>query len=157
MNPENSSSHEPATRCGKVARLPHSIREELNRRLQNGEEGKKLVEWLNAMPETQAILAADFDGQPINEPNLSRWKAGGYREWEAKQEALEIARHFCANGPELAKAGVASLTENLAFRTAVQLAVIVRQIATPDDERDRHLESLSKLCGQIAQLRRGDH
>jgi hypothetical protein len=31
------------TRTGKIARLPREVREELNRRLQNGEQGKRLV------------------------------------------------------------------------------------------------------------------
>jgi len=32
-----------ATRNGKIARLPKDIREELNRRLEDGEPGKHLV------------------------------------------------------------------------------------------------------------------
>jgi len=31
------------TRVGKIARLPREIREQLNRRLQDGEPGKRLV------------------------------------------------------------------------------------------------------------------
>jgi len=36
------------TRNGKIARLPRAVRQELNRRLDEGEQGKKLVAWLNA-------------------------------------------------------------------------------------------------------------
>src|SRR5712692_3098289 len=39
------------THKGKIARLPLAIREQLNRRLQDGEIGKELVVWLNAAPE----------------------------------------------------------------------------------------------------------
>jgi hypothetical protein len=42
------------TRNGKIVRLPRSIREELNRRLDNGEQGKALVEWLNSPGDPQA-------------------------------------------------------------------------------------------------------
>jgi len=77
------------TRNGKIARLPQSIREQINRRLQNGEEAKQIAEWLNTLPEAIAILAAEFDGQAINDVNLSNWKLGGYRDWETQQEALE--------------------------------------------------------------------
>jgi hypothetical protein len=35
------------TRNGKIARLPRAMRDGLNRRLRDGEEGKKLVAWLN--------------------------------------------------------------------------------------------------------------
>ncbi len=32
------------TRKGKIARLPQAIREQINRRLQNGGEGKQIAE-----------------------------------------------------------------------------------------------------------------
>lgn len=69
------------TRNGKIARLPHSARQELNRRLDEGEQGKKLVAWLNALPEAQAIVSAEFGGKPIREQDLSEWRQGGYRDW----------------------------------------------------------------------------
>ena len=55
----------------KISRLPQPIREEINRRLQNGEEGKQIAEWLNALPEVIAVLSAEFDGQPINDVLLA--------------------------------------------------------------------------------------
>ena len=55
------------TRKGKIARLPLSIREQINRRLQNGDESKQIAEWLNVLPEVIAVLAAEFDAQPIND------------------------------------------------------------------------------------------
>lgn len=69
------------TRRGKIARLPKEIREELNRRLENGEQGARLVEWLNGLPEVKAILEKDFEGQAINEPNLTQWRNGGFLDW----------------------------------------------------------------------------
>jgi len=74
------------TRTGKIARLPRDIREELNRRLQDGEPGKQLLDWLNALPKIKAILAAQFGGRPINKQNLSEWRWGGYLDWEAAEE-----------------------------------------------------------------------
>jgi hypothetical protein len=59
------------TRNGKIARLTRPIRDELNRRLQDGEPGVRLVAWLNGLPETQKILQVDFGGRPISEQNLS--------------------------------------------------------------------------------------
>jgi hypothetical protein len=61
------------TRNGKIARLPQEIREQVNRRLQSGGEAKQIAEWLNTLPEVQALMAAEFDGQPVNEPNLSHF------------------------------------------------------------------------------------
>ena len=45
------------TATGKIARLPQEIRDELNRRLRDGERGRRLVDWLNSLPETQRMLA----------------------------------------------------------------------------------------------------
>ena len=92
------------TRNGKIARLTRPIRDELNRRLQDGEPGVRLVAWLNGLPETQKILQVDFGGRPISEQNLSEWKAGGYRDWLARQEALSQARELTADARELTEA-----------------------------------------------------
>jgi hypothetical protein len=75
-----------AARNGKIARLPREVRERLNRRLEDGEQGKKLVVWLNEMPEVQAVLATEFRGKAINGQNLTEWRQGGYRDWLAQQE-----------------------------------------------------------------------
>ena len=50
------------TRRSKIARLPRGIREQLNSRLDQGEEGTSLVAWLNSLPEVQSTLASHFDG-----------------------------------------------------------------------------------------------
>jgi hypothetical protein len=75
------------TRTGKIARLPLAIREELNTRIRNGEIGQRLVAWLNSLPAVQDILALEFKGVPITEPNLSHWKKGGYADWLRQQKA----------------------------------------------------------------------
>jgi len=89
------------TRTGKIARLPHHIREQLNRRLHEGEQAKHLAPWLNSLPEVQAILAAAFGGKPIRPQNLSEWKQGGYRDWLLQQEALEFVCRLAGDANEL--------------------------------------------------------
>lgn len=79
-------------RKGKIARLPHAIRAELNRRMRDNEVGSELLNWLNGIPEVQACLREHFDGRPINDQNLSDWRHGGYEEWLAKSEDYEQAR-----------------------------------------------------------------
>src|SRR5262245_30557715 len=78
------------TRTGKIARLPQQIREHLNHRLDDGEPGAALLDWLNSLPEVQRVLAAEFAGRPINNVNLSQWKNGGYRDWRVRQDALNF-------------------------------------------------------------------
>ena len=77
------------TRNGKIARLPDALRQELNQRLLDGEQGKHLVEWLNGLPKVQAILQKSFEGRPITEDNLSEWKNGGYLSWEAGERLAD--------------------------------------------------------------------
>ncbi len=69
------------TRKGKIARLPKVIREELNRRLDDGWLHIRLVAWLNGLPEVKEILDRQFGGRAITPQNLSVWKAGGYQDW----------------------------------------------------------------------------
>ena len=89
------------TRNGKIARLPRAIREQLNRRLADGEVGKKLVVWLNSLPEVVTVLAAEFAAHSVTAQNLSEWRKGGYREWLTEQQAREALNEMVAEGAEL--------------------------------------------------------
>src|SRR5262245_59070584 len=102
------------TRNGKIARLPRELREQLNRRLQDGEPGTRLVEWLNGCEAVKQVLAQDFGGRQINEQNLTEWKQGGYQEWLARQETLACARELAADAKELNEASEGSLADDLA-------------------------------------------
>jgi hypothetical protein len=73
-------------RIGKIARLPLAIREELNQRLRDNENGQTLLEWLNAKEEVKAVLAKSFHGEPISDANLSLWRQGGFDDWMKDQE-----------------------------------------------------------------------
>jgi len=42
-------------RIGKIARLPRSIRTTLNNRIEDGEPGTKLVQWLNSLDEVKEV------------------------------------------------------------------------------------------------------
>jgi hypothetical protein len=146
------------TRNGKIARLARVIRDELNRRLQDGEPGVRLVAWLNGLPETQKILQVDFGGRPINEQNLSEWKAGGYREWLARQEALSQARELVADARELTEATDGRLTDHLATVLAARYAAaLAGWDGEVTEEFRRKLRALRGLCQDIVELRRGDH
>jgi hypothetical protein len=143
------------TRNGKIARLPHAVRERLNRRLQNGEQGKKLVAWLNDLPEVQAVVATEFGGKPIREQNLSEWKQGGYRDWVAQQEALEWAERLREDGAKWDAEDRPPLTETLALWLAGRYAVATRRFAEMEGAEEWRL--LREMCGDIVELRRGDH
>jgi hypothetical protein len=143
------------TRNGKIARLPLAVRQELNRRLDEGEQGKKLVAWLNGLAEVQAIVATEFGGKAIREQNLSEWKQRGYRDWLAKQEALEIADRLGEDATEWNAEGRASLTDTLALWLAARYAVATRRVAETGEREGWRL--LREMCGDIVELRKGDH
>src|ERR1700723_3658556 len=116
------------TRLGKIARLPRETRELLNVRLNNGEEGKALVVWLNGLPEAQAVLAAKFEGRAISEQNLSEWKKGGYEDWVRHQESCAYAGMLGEMAGDLEKeAGESRLEEHLATLLAMSLARLLRE------------------------------
>src|SRR5450432_1177277 len=144
-----------ATRTGKIARLPRSVRQELNRRLDEGEPGKKLVVWLNGRPEVQSVMAAEFNAKPIREQNISEWKQGGYRDWQAQQEALEIAGRLGEDAAECVGEGRAPLTGTLAHFLVARYAVATRRIAETGGREGWRL--LREMCSDVVELRKGDH
>jgi hypothetical protein len=146
------------TRTGKIARLPRDVRNQLNRRIADGEPGIRLVEWLNGLPDTQRVLANDFNGREISEQNLTEWKQGGYQDWLARQETLACARELAADAGELGEAAEGSLADHLALVLSARYAELVSGWnGGMDDEFKRKLRALRTLCQDIVELRRGDH
>jgi hypothetical protein len=88
---------------GKIDRLPRAVRVQLNQRLAEGELGKALVEWLNGLAETQAVLARDFGGRAINEQNLSEWRRGGFADWQRNEETRAWMRMLAEEDYDLSE------------------------------------------------------
>jgi len=144
------------TRHGKIARLPHPIREQINRRLQNSDEGREIAEWLNALPEVRAVMDAEFDGQAVSEMNLSNWRLGGYRDWEAQQEALAAVRRFGADAAEINQAAGGQLADQLAICLIARIAVALQKPTSGGDDPAGELQRLRQLCADLVALRKGD-
>jgi hypothetical protein len=146
------------TRKGKIARLPRTLREQLNRRLSDGEPGIRLVEWLNSMPEVQALLRREFAGRAITEQNLSEWKQGGYADWLARQETLERVRELADDAAELTEVTNGQLADHLSTVVSARYAAaLAGWNGELTDELRRTLRSLRALSQDVAELRRGDH
>lgn len=144
-------------RTGKIARLPLEIREELNRRIDKGETGVRLVNWLNRLPGVKDALKTHFDGRPINEVNLTEWRNGGYVEWQAQEATLALAREFRANGQKLAAVGGNELTECLKNAVAAHYAALLQGWdGVMTDEMRAQLRGLKGLSREVARLRRSD-
>src|ERR1035437_5678434 len=102
------------THNGKIGRLPKAVQDQLNHRLENGEKGGPLAAWLNSLPGVQAVLAREFDGQPVREQNLSEWLNRGKRKRVWRQEALKMARKMAAETGELQPPGAQPLADQMA-------------------------------------------
>ena len=96
------------TRNGKIAKLPNDIREQLNLRLLEGETGRELAAWLNALPAVQSVLGSQFNGSPISEVNLTLWRQGGYLQWLTERECFDSARALADGDCDLAKTGLSA-------------------------------------------------
>lgn len=79
--------NDAVSRKGKIARLPESIRNEINQRLLDGQAGSEILPWLNALPAVQVRLENLFEGKPINDQNLSDWRTGGFEDWKKERQA----------------------------------------------------------------------
>jgi len=143
------------TRTGKIARLPRDIRAQLNRRLQDAEPGRRLVAWLNSLPEVQAVLARDFSGHPINEVNLSDWKTGGYQDWLLQQQTLSQAADLAAQAEELSAATQGRLPDHLVTILTARYAAELAAWNSGDAEKiSPRLHALRALCHDLVDLQR---
>jgi hypothetical protein len=144
------------TRNGKIARVPGTIRAELNMRMENGEEGESLLAWLNGLPAVQKTLKASFDGAPISKQNLSEWRLGGFREWQLRQEWIGQARELAASAMEMEEeVDMASLAGALAGLLAARYAALLNGWdGEPDPKFEEKLRLLRGLNRDIALLQR---
>lgn len=141
---------------GKIGRLPAKIRTEINRRLHDGENGRKIVAWLNGLNEVKAMLASDFASKPVNDANLSEWKHCGYRDWLSEQAVLAEARRVMAETTELAQTGNGALADGLALWLIGRYFHTARQL-TVDKKNPKAWKLLREVCHDVVALRRGDH
>ena len=142
-------SADNTTRKGKIARLPRDIREELNTRLHDGQAAPEILPWLNELPAAKEILKRHFNGEPVNEQNLSNWRNGGWVEWcqqNAEAERLKSLAEFSAK---------------LVATTGLQISDGAAAIATGNIlsmlESESDPEVIDQLIKQLATLRSGDH
>lgn len=145
-------------RQGKIARLPHAIREETNRRLHNGESSGVILAWLNAKPEAIRIWDAHFDGAPATPQNLSEWRLGGYKDWIAERESIEKTKALASYAAEIAGAGGAlssGLQAIIAGRIMESFEVLLNA-DEGDDQPDKPVDRIAKLSSSIVAMRNAD-
>jgi len=143
------------TRRGKIARIPHYIREQLNQRLEDGERAEALLDWLNGLPEVRTMVVADFGGEPVSENNLSRWRQGGYRDWKAHQGALEKVERIMEDAGEIEGTKGALLGDRLAVWVISRLIAATETLGQEGGE-EKDWKLLRELGHDVAELRKAD-
>jgi hypothetical protein len=141
---------------GKIARLPQSIRDQLNRRLDEGEPQHDLRAWLNSLPEVQALLGPEFGPEPISKQNLYEWTQHSFRNWKVRQNAFAFATLDAADAlaPESPSH---DLSDKLVQWLAIRFAASAHTLApVEDDDPETDLRRLRHFAADVVALRRGD-
>jgi len=162
MQPTNPSTFSLVdsrrTRVGKIAHLPRETLDLMNRRLLDGESGRSILDWLNALPEVRQVLAELFEGRPISDQNLSERRKGGYIEWFAQQEALLYTHVLASDAGEVTEKLQGSPCDHLAAVIATRLAVAICQWdGQPNKALANTIDTLAQMARTIERLRSGDH
>ena len=140
---------------GKIARLPPAVREELDRRMANGERARGLLAWLNELPEVQEVVTSECGGRPIREKNLSEWRKRGHQEWVRRQEILAVAQSLAQQGEELKGQTGAELSDRVGVYLVARYAMAARELVGGAGEPE--WKRLREVCHDVVALRRSDH
>lgn len=168
------------TRKGKIARLPRAVREELNRRLREGEEAVRLVAWLNGRQDVRALLKAGATGsggpscaEPaagrrktgqrsgcrnpwITPQNLSVWRQGGFADWMEQQESQSLAGEILEQAKELDDATKGEVLSHLVAQTAALAVARLLQGTMRMEEGPQKVRTTLKVVRAVVRLRTAD-
>lgn len=133
------------TRCyrSKIGRLPFVVRNELNERIRDGEDGPAILSWLNARKETRRVLR-DLKAGDVSAQNLTDWRSSGYRDWLEDQERADRIRRLA----EISSSIAASAGGNAA---GVGCNIATAKIMDILEESDP--EKVADLAKALVQLR----
>ncbi len=118
----------PKSPKGKIGRLPAKLREEVNRRIHDGETAGQILPWLNGLEEVKKVLAVHFDGEEITPQNLSAWRMGGFQVWRAQQDDIQETRERALYSMRLAKASGGNLSEGALAQVTGEVMELMEQI-----------------------------
>lgn len=147
-------------RTGKIARLPHALREQVNQRLLNNETSSRLLDWLNAQPEAAELWEIDFEGVPASPQNLSEWRQGGFREWRQRRERIENIKSLTSYAQQVAEngMGLSGAAATIAAGQILETLETVAETVVEDEEGNTKdpADRLAKLSLATAALRSND-
>jgi hypothetical protein len=146
------------THVGKIGRLSKYYRDELGRRIEDGEPGKEIVKWLNGQSRVQEILKEQFGGRPITEQNLSEWKQTGHPEWLRREEARWLVTRLTEQSDDLDEATDGhEISDRFASVLAAELARLAMTLLENEADPEKRWQRLCGVHRELSQLRRDDH
>ncbi len=146
------------TRIGKIGRLPKSIRDELGHRIEDGEQGKELVKWLNGLSGVQRVLKEQFGGRPITEQNLSEWKQTGHPEWLRQEETRSLVTKLTEQSDDLDEAADGmEISDRLGSVLAAELASLAQKLLEEVTDPKERWRRLQEVLRELRHLRHEDH
>jgi hypothetical protein len=131
-------------RLGKIAQCPRVIRQGICERLDDGVQGRDILSWANAQGEVQRLIAEKWEGEPLNDNNLSQWFKGGFQDWRRDQVRIEETTAKAELSLRLAKAAGGSIAEGA---VAVAAGKIMTELEGAEGDE------LVKLAAGAATLR----
>lgn len=140
-------------RQGKIARLPHKLRKQVNTRLRDGESAPRILAWLNQEPAAIAVWKNEFKGVPCSEQNLSEWRTGGFQDFLRERERLDAITSLSDYALELAQRSGASLADGAAAIIAGKIVTGFEQMV---DEEEEGGMKLADAAAAVAMLRAGN-
>jgi hypothetical protein len=146
------------THIGKIGRLSKTRRHELALRIEDGQTGAQIVQWLNAQPDVQEILQQHFAARPITEQNLSDWKQTGHLEWRRRQEASEAATRLVEQAGDLDQAVEDRLlSDEFATVFSSEMTRLAMTLLEQETDPEKRWKRLCEIHRELSQLRRDDH
>lgn len=136
---------------GKIGALPHTLREQVNLRLLDGQVDSEILPWLNALPETKKRMKERFKGEPISPQNLSAWRTGPYQEWLQERQEIAATKELARFSADLAEAAGGRMS---AGAKALATGRIMARLQGMGDETD--LEALIETIKAVKDLHKAD-
>lgn len=142
---------------GKISRLPHALREQVNQRLLDGETAARILAWLNPLPDAIRTWDTYFNGDPATPQNLSEYRAGEYRKWLSRRDRTEDLKTLQDFAVRLAESG-GNLADGAAtiiagdILTALESAGNLVVTGGSDDAERDPLDGLAKMAKAVASL-----
>jgi len=144
-------------RRSKIAHLDKNIRDDLNQKLEEGEPGNQIVDWLNSQEEVQSMLRCQFKGNPITEQNLSDWRNSGFLEWQRAQESWAWMQQLGDEADEMKERGFgAKISGWFGILMSAQMTSTARELIEQETDPAKRWERLCNVYKQVSRLRRDD-